>query len=380
VRHRWLYARLSGFYLCYFGILGVQLPYWSLYLQSLGFSPARIGELTAIALLTRLFAPNLWGWLADTSGRRMTIVRLACLATLLCFTGVYAAGDSYWGLALVLFSFSFFWNAALPQFEVTTLNHLGQQTHRYSRIRLWGSVGFITAGLLGGLLVQQRGPAIVPSVLLVLFVALWLNSLVVPERRLAAGYIEPAPLGQILRQRPVVTLFLVCILNQLAHGPYYALFSIYLEGLGYSRLLIGVYWDVGVLAEIGLFLWLPRLLPQLGARRLLLLALALASLRWLLIGYGAAHAALLLAAQTLHAFSFGVTHVVAISLIHRFFTGRHQGSGQALYSSLIYGGGGALGSLGAGYLWDSIGASATYTLAALLSTLGLWVGWRGLRL
>ena len=124
-----LYLRLSGFYLFYFAILGVLLPYWGLYLRALGFEPARIGELMAIPQATKLFAPSLWGWLADRSGQRMRVVRWACLASVLCFGGVYAAGGSYWGLALVMLLFSFFWNAALPQFEAVTLNHLGEHVH-----------------------------------------------------------------------------------------------------------------------------------------------------------------------------------------------------------------------------------------------------------
>ncbi|MFO1372861.1 MAG: MFS transporter, partial [Candidatus Competibacteraceae bacterium] len=125
-----LYLRLSGFYLFYFATLGVLLPYWGLYLQALGFDPARIGELQAIPQATKLIAPNLWGWLADRSGRRMRTVRWACLAAALTFIGVYVAGGSYIGLVLVSLLFSFFWNAALPQFEAVTLNHLGEQIHR----------------------------------------------------------------------------------------------------------------------------------------------------------------------------------------------------------------------------------------------------------
>jgi PPP family 3-phenylpropionic acid transporter len=70
-----LYLRLSGFYLFYFAILGVLLPYWGLYLLALGFDPARIGELMAIPQATKMVAPNLWGWLADRTGRRMWVVR-----------------------------------------------------------------------------------------------------------------------------------------------------------------------------------------------------------------------------------------------------------------------------------------------------------------
>lgn len=375
-----LYLRLSGFYLFYFATLGVFVPYWSLYLQSLGFEPSRIGELTAITLATKVVAPNVWGWIGDSMGRRMAIVRLACLAAGLCFAGVYLARDSFAGLALVMLLFSFFWNAALPQFEVNTLNHLGREVHRYSSIRLWGSVGFIVMAVLVGALLQHLGVGIVPMVLLGLFAALWLNSIMVPEQAIGYRRLEHESITRVLRQPRIVVFFLVCFLIQASHGPYYAFFSIYLQERGYSRDLIGGLWGLAVTAEVGVFLLMPWLLPRFGARRLILVTLALTSLRWLLIGGFVANLPLLLVAQTLHAFSFGVYHAVAISLIHQFFTGPHQGRGQALYSSLSFGAGGALGSLAAGYLWTSLGAEMTYVLAAGLSAFGLLVAAWGLRL
>jgi PPP family 3-phenylpropionic acid transporter len=134
-----------------------------------------------------------------------------------------------------------------------------------------------------------------------------------------------------------------------------------------------------VAVEVGMFAFMPGLLPRCGSRRLLLAALALASLRWLLIGHFAGELPVLLFAQTLHAFSFGVFHAVSIHLIHQFFPGSLQGRGQALYSSLSFGAGNAVGSLAAGYLWEGLGPVAMYDLAALLGALGWLAVWRGLR-
>lgn len=374
-----LYLRLSGFYLFYFAILGVLLPYWGLYLRALGFDPARIGELMAIPQATKLVAPNIGGWLGDRSGRRMRIVRWACLATALAFVGVYPAGNSYVGLALVALAFSFFWNAALPQFEAVTLDHLGEHVHRYSRVRLWGSVGFIVAAVALGFLVRDWGVGIVPAVLLGLFAVLWLNSLLVPELSASPAAHAALPLGRVLRQPAVIAFFAACFLNQAAHGPYYGFFSLYLETLGYSREFIGLMWGLGVAVEVGMFAFMPGLLLRCGSRRLLLAALALATLRWLLIGHFAGELPVLLFAQTLHAFSFGVFHAVSIHLIHQFFPGSLQGRGQALYSSLSFGAGNAVGSLAAGYLWEGLGPVAMYDLAAVLGGLGWLAAWRGLR-
>ena len=375
---RW-YLRLSGFYLCYFATLGIFLPYWGLYLLTLGFDPARIGELIAIPQTTKLVAPTLWGWLADRTRRPMWVIRWACLATALTFIGVCVAGGSYWGLLLTTLLFSFFWNAALPQFEMVTLNHLGEETHRYSRVRLWGSVGFIGAAVGVGFLVRCWGIGIVPALLLALFIALWINSLLVAEAPLTR-MIQPAPpLGQVLRQPAVIALFTACFLNQAAHGPYYAFLSLYLEIFGYSREAIGLLWGFGVAVEVGMFVFFPRLLLRFGPRRLMLAALALATVRWLLIGHFAGDLPWLLLAQTLHAFSFGVFHAVSIHLIHQFFPGTLQGRGQALYSSLSFGAGNAVGSLAAGYLWQGLGPTAIFDMAAVLGALAWLTAWRGLR-
>lgn len=371
------YWRLSGFYLFYFASLGALIPYWSLYLKSLGFSAAQIGELIAILMATKIVAPNIWGWIADHTGRRMAIVRTACLLAAISFAGVLIRQD-YWWMALVMVLFSFFWNAALPQFEATTLNHLGSDTHRYSSIRLWGSIGFIIAVAALGFVFQETGTGMLPNILLVLFAGIWLSSLVVPESATAHQALHEEPLGQVLRRPAVVALLLVCFLIQASHGPYYTFYSLYLVDNGYSESVVGQLWALGVVAEIGVFLKMHAWLPRFGARRLLLVATALTALRWVLIALFVEQAAMLVLAQTLHAASFGVYHAVAIHLVHHLFTGRHQGRGQALYSSMSFGAGGAAGSLAAGYLWDGVGAEWMYLVSAAVAVLAGWVAWRGI--
>ena len=373
-----MYWRLSGFYLFYFASLGALLPYWSLYLKSIDFSIAEIGQLMAILMATKIVAPNVWGWIADHTGKRMTIIRMASLLAAISFAGVFA-GNTFWWLVLVLVVFSFFWNATLPQFEATTMNHLGDDMHRYSGIRLWGSVGFILAVAGLGALFGQFSVAILPYVLLGLFMLIWLNSLCVPES--AAGHLplNQEPLGKVLRRPVVLSLLGVCFLVQASHGPYYTFFSLYLEDYGYSTTVIGQLWALGVLSEIGVFLLMPVLLPRFGARRLLLLAVILTMLRWLLTAFYADNLAIITFSQTLHAASFGLYHAVMIFLIHSLFTGAHQGRGQALYSSISFGAGGAAGSLVSGYLWTVLGPQAMYLMAAAICLCALCVVLFGVR-
>ena len=71
--------RLSGFYFFYFATLGVLVPYWGLYLQSVGFTPVDIGNLIAILMFSRIVAPVVWGWIADHREQRMAVVRLGAV-------------------------------------------------------------------------------------------------------------------------------------------------------------------------------------------------------------------------------------------------------------------------------------------------------------
>jgi PPP family 3-phenylpropionic acid transporter len=206
-----------------------------------------------------------------------------------------------------------------------------------------------------------------------------LSSLGVPES--AAGHLplDQEPLRRVLGRPIVLSLLSVCFLMQASHGPYYAFFTLYLEDNGYSRAVIGQLWALGVVAEIVVFLLLPRWLPRYGARCLLLVATALTTLRWLLTAGFAANVPVIIFAQTLHAASFGLYHAVAIYLVHTLFTGIHQGRGQALYSSISFGAGGAVGSLVSGYLWMDISPASMYLLAAAASLCALGVTFYGIR-
>ena len=45
----------------------------------------------AVLMGTKIIAPNIWGWIADHTGRRVGIVRLASGLSVLVFFGVFRA-------------------------------------------------------------------------------------------------------------------------------------------------------------------------------------------------------------------------------------------------------------------------------------------------
>ncbi len=371
------YWRLSGFYFLYFAALGCFLPYWALYLQDLGFDHAQIGLLMAILPATKIVSPNLWGWVADHTGRNIALIRVSSCLTAASFALVFW-GDGFVWLALVIFLVSFFWNAPMPLFEAMTLSYLHQDSHRYTRIRIWGSIGFVLAVFLAGWALETfLGMGCLPWLVIAAFIGMALVALLLPGHSMRTQGSVTGSLRAIFQRQGVVAFFLVCLLIQLAHGPYYSFFSVYLKESGYNAGQTGLLWSLGIVAEILFFAVSSGVFKRFSLRGILLTATALSVLRWLLIAWWVDNIALLLFAQLLHAASFGANHVAAIQFIHKHFAWPHQSKGQALYGSLSFGLGGMLGSYASGEVWVSLGPSMVFSAAAglsLLAWLFVW-GW-----
>jgi len=372
------YWRLSSFYFFYFATLGGFLPYWSLYLEHIKFNALEIGELSAFMVATKIIAPNLWGWIADHTGKSLRVIRIASFFATVIFAGFFF-NDNYLWVAMITVGFSFFWNAALPQFEATTLFHLKKEPHRYSRIRLWGSIGFIVTVMSIGRLIDVLSIDYLPEMIICLLAMIWLVSLVTPEANSSQHHETKVGVFKIIKQPEIIAFFLVYMLLQLAHGPYYVFYSIYLNQFSYSSTMIGSLWALGVCAEVLLFIFMKQVLKRVSLRHILLISVFLSICRWLIIAYCVQSLPLMIFAQLLHAATFGSSHVVAIHLVHKYFGDHHQGKGQALYSSLSFGLGGMIGSLASGYLWEIQGANFVFSMAAICCCIALiiaylWVG------
>jgi MFS transporter, PPP family, 3-phenylpropionic acid transporter len=370
--------RIAGFYFFYYAFVGMFAPYWSLYLQSIHFGAIEISILMSIQPVMRMVAPNIWGWLADHSGKRLLVVQVAASLSALFYLGVFAT-TGFWGLFLVLMLMSFFWSASMPLVEATTLSYLGKNTAHYGRIRSWGSIGFIVSVVGLGYAFDYIAIAWLLWAGLVCEVGILIFSRQIPATSVLAHHTDHQPIRQIVLQPRVLALFGACFLMSVAHGPYYTFYSIYLVEHGYAKSAVGGLWALGVICEIGVFFLMPALVRRFGFTRILLISFSAAILRFLLIGWAVDWVVLLLFAQMLHALTFGAFHAASLGLVHQFFQGRHQSRGQALFGSVTYGAGGMLGGLASGPIWQHWGPSALYSFSAGMALMGLLLMWWKLR-
>lgn len=368
--------RLSAWYFWYFTFIGAFQPYFSLYLQAIGMSAERIAVLMSLGQLMRIGAPLCWSWLADRGGRRVRIMVLSTLAALASFSAVFLTRD-FFGLLIALAVVHFFWSASLPLAEALTLDHLAGHPERYGRIRLWGSAGYIATVTGTGWLLDVSPISALLWVSWALVFATSICSLSLTETAAPAAH-AMAAMDRAWRQPRVIFLLLSSLFMVAAHGALYVFYSIHLVAHGYDKTMVGLLWMLGVLAEILVFFYMPKLAVGASLRGILLACFALAALRFLLIGWAADVLWLLLLAQVLHGASFGAHHAAAMMALTHWFPPHQQSRAQALYGSAAYGLGGLLGALLAGVLWASGGAGVAFSAASALALIGLMLVWHGI--
>lgn len=380
-RRRALFAfgTVSCAYFAYAGLFGAYAPLW---FQSLGYSTLTIGVLASMQSATRVIGPYAWGWLADHSGRRTKMLRIAAALSFACSIGFLVSPGFGWVATVMVLLFMC--TAGVIPIHEAALAHLVStagvfDVARYGRVRVWGSVGFVAAVTVGGYGLQALGTSIFPWLLILLLGFLMMAALRLPV------IVEPphptlelAGALRVLREPVVAWFFLGTFLTVMAHTALYVFLSLYLVSLGYGKDVVGLLWVVGVVVEVCWFWFQGRWLHLFSVHGWLVLAAVLSSLRFgAMAAYGGT-AWILVLAQCTHALTFAAQHSACIAVINRHFPGPLRGRGQALYTVLGYGASGVVGGVAGGALSERLGFGAVFWAASIIAILAALCSWRAL--
>lgn len=370
----------------YFAYVGLFSPFAPLWYKEQGLSVFALGMLASLSSWTRLFAPYVWGTLADRSDDRVKLIRFSCAATLVSALA-FLLPLNVWTLGLAVLAMFTFNAAIVPLTETVVASQLvtregGMDAKRYGRVRVWGSVGFMASVLVFGALFERVGmgyfPWVVLGSLLLMLVMAWRLPAHHDEARHA--HAPAPPVMQVLARPEVRWFFAGLTLTVLAHASLYAFFSLYLDSLNYSKPVVGGLWAVSVLVEIVWFAFQGRWLDRVSLHGWLLAAALASALRFAATAAFGAELWVLVAAQGLHAVTFAAQHTACIALISRYFPGRLRGRGQALYSLIGYGLSGVIGGLGGAALASRFGYASVFWAAAVAALLAALCCWRSMQL
>ncbi|HEJ7864235.1 TPA: 3-phenylpropionate MFS transporter [Serratia marcescens] len=359
---RWL--ALS--YFTYFFSYGIFLPFWGVWLKGEGIAPETIGMLLGAGLVARFLGSLLIAPRVKDPSHLVSVLRLLALLTLAFAVG-FCFGNGWGWLMLVIAGFNLFFSPLVPLTDALAATWQKQIRMDYGRVRLWGSLAFVIGSALTGQLVAVWGHnAILYSLIfsvLAMLLGMLLKPSVMPQGEARARSGTERSLWALLKEGPVWRFLLCVTLLQGAHAGYYSFGSIYWQEAGYSASTIGYLWSLGVVAEVIIFASSNVLFRRWNARNLLLLSACCGVLRWSLMAYSTELGWLLLI-QILHCGTFTVCHLAAM----RFIAAR-QGQEviqlQAVYSALAMGGGIAVMTVIAGFLFEHWQGGVFWVMAAV---------------
>lgn len=367
-----LFVRLALFYAAFFATIGVQQPFWPLWLAAKGLGPAEIGVALAIGIGIKAVSAPIAAHLADRSGERRRLM-LALVGGSFAAFCLFAAADGFWPIVVVSVLFYGLWPPLMSLAESVTVRAASEGRLHYGRVRLWGSVSFIVVAVASGQILVVL-PA--DAVFWVSLAAIGLTVLAcrgLPAVAVAASRSTRLPIVEVVRNRPFLLLVLACALIQGSHGVYYAFATLHWQAAGYSEAVIGALWAEGVIAEIVLFACDRAIFARVGAGGLIALAACACVVRWLGTGLSADLPVLVLL-QALHAFSFGAAHLGAMAFIAARVAPAVTATAQSLYSGTVWGLGLGVALLAAGWLYRDLGGQAFLVMAAVGLAGGLVAG------
>jgi len=359
---RWAFG---SFFFLYFAYVGLVSPYASLFFLDRGFTVIEIAILMSMLQITRIVGPFSWGWLSDYLSNRIGIIRFcACFAAIV-FTAIYFL-NSYIGFFIWMFVLHTILSSLMPLGESATVHALYKDNSfdkRYGRLRLWGSIGFITMVLIAGELFQRKGIEIYPIIGTFVLIALAAITFLLHEPKLERHKMVKGEFWVVLLNPDVRWFLLSGFFMQFAHAALYVFYSLYLANLGYDKFQIGLFWALGVFAEVMFFYYQSKVLSRLDPEVVLQASFVIGVIRFALMAF-LPITSILVIAQVMHAGTFAAHHSAATKLLQRWFTGPLQARGQALMATVSYGLGGTLGGLFAGWIWESSQPRDVFVVAA----------------
>lgn len=362
-----LALRLSFFYAAVFGTVGVNTPYFPVWLSSRGMDAVQIGILLATVSWVRVVTTPWLGGIAERMGeRRRPMVVLSAIA--LAAFASYGLMEGFWGYLVVGVIAGVAYAAVMPLGENVTMSTAPAARLDYGHLRLWGSFSFILASAGGGWFLKGRPADDILWLLVGTMALMFLACCLVPEPRLPPAHAHTAPVRRLLTNRLFLLFVFSCGLLQASHAVVYGFGTLHWRAAGIDEATIGWLWAEGVLAEIALFAFGGPVVRRLGPLRLLLLGGAGGVVRWLVTAVTTDLNALM-AVQILHGLTFGSTHLGAMYFIQRASPPGLSASAQSLYSALGNGIVMGLTFLIAGPLYGTFGGGA-FAVMALFSAAG----------
>jgi PPP family 3-phenylpropionic acid transporter len=354
--------RASLVYVAMFSASGFWQPFFPIWLSTHQLTETEIAIVLSAPMLLRVVAAPALGAAADRAKHRSLIVRvLAPIVLLLSFVVFQAHG--FWAIFILSATMMVLSQSIAPIVDASVLTLVREGIARdFGRIRLWGSISFAGASIVGGFVLASSGPDAVFAAFMMATGFVVIASFILPSTS-SRDLVGRRSDLRLLQRPGLLIVFGAAALVLASHTTFNSFGSIHLRAAGYPNWSIGLLWALATSAEIAMFWAGPFLARVLGPYGTLLLAAGAGILRWSLMSLEPGFA-MTAALQLFHAATFSCSYLGLMRFIQAHVDDRIGASAQSAFVTVL-GVITALATLAMGPLYRLLGSGA-YQIAALL--------------
>lgn len=327
--------------------------------KALGFSGQQIGLLFGCLWLACMIAPLVGGQLVDRYMPTQLFLALAHLlgAVFLYLTAVQTQFAPMWGWML---AYSLCYAPTLALTNSICFHNLADTQRDFGKIRLWGTIGWIIAGLLvWGIRSRwhteqwtDRSDLLLIAAALSALMGLCCFALPhTPPRRKSQNPLALLEALTLLKDRNFLVFMLISFVVTTELQFYYIPTANFLRDRGVGRESVTAVMTIAQLAEIVVLLLLLHVsLKRFGVRRTMIIGVLAWPLRYLL--FTIPNLPVIVTALTFHGFGYAFFFVASQIYVNMKAQDDMRASAQALLTFFTLGVGNFLGTQFTGWCWD----------------------------
>ncbi len=362
-----------GFYLLYYGANACLFPYWVLYYQSLGFTGAQIGLLSALAPLIFMAGAPFWTGVADATRRH----RLVMGATLLAAIGlvlIFPFLRTFTPVLVIVSLYPFMISPANSFADTATMTMLGDRQDMYGRVRLGGTIGWGIVATVAGIAIEKYGLDLAFWLYAALMFAAFLVSRKFVFHHVKQEMSLKRGMRELFSNQRFMLFLVIAFVCGMALTSINMYFSAYVAELGIGEAITGIALSIGTLAELPALFFADRLLAKLKPHGMLILSMVTTIVRLFLYATITTKTGILVF-QLINGVTFASLWVAGVSFVNEIAPPGLKATAQGIFGAVVFGfGAAAAGFLGA-ILLERLGGPSMYAVfgALMLITLVIYL-------
>lgn len=336
-------------------------------------APNAKGLVLAITPVISLFAPILWGIIADRMRYRKHLFSVMCIMGAAFFFAIFV-NTSYLLMFPIIIGYAVFSSSFGMLSDTITIGYCTKNNIAYGRIRLMGTIGYGFFAVLSGALMKYSQYSL-PILYLTLAIMMFfvINSLPEDPHEQKKATVKGKQTVRLKQIFKIPNLALILFFSLAIHFPltyFYSFYSDYVVNVSKNP---EWYWGVvvfaTVLGEIPLLIYFDKLTKKLNPKYIFIISGVLSIIRYTSLML-LQNIVLIVVVSLLTGYVTTMTFYTATRYIANHVSPEAKATGQAiLYSATAFGGMGA--NIIGGFISSKVGIKEGMLLAVILSAMAL---------